>query len=153
MESPPLLIHRFGHALHKAGLRGCGSLVTWLNRFLFACYLPSSATVGRNVKLGYWGLGIVIHSDSVIGDDCWIMQNVTLGRNIGDPGVPKLGRNVAVGAGAVIMGGVELGDHCIVGANSVVRQSFPPRSVVAGVPARLLRTTPENEVRPHYENR
>lgn len=81
------------------------------------------------------------------------MQNVTIGKNLGDPGVPRLGRNVVVGAGAVIMGDVEIGDDCVIGANSVVRTSFPPRSVIAGVPAKLIRTISEDQVKLHYDNR
>nr|WP_201723913.1 DapH/DapD/GlmU-related protein [Rhodopirellula sp. SM50] len=115
--------------------------------------IPSSAVLGRRVTLGYWALGIVIHKDAVLGDDCWIMQNVTIGRKSGEQGVPKLGRNVAVGAGAVILGNIELGDHCVVGANSVVNRSFPACSVIAGVPAKLIRELPAGQTQSHYRER
>ena len=56
-------------------------IVSWVNRLIFGCWVPSSATLGKNVVLGYWGIGVVIHSDSVIGDNTLISQNVTIGRN------------------------------------------------------------------------
>jgi serine O-acetyltransferase len=153
MKHPPLLLYRLGHFCHQMHLIMLANTITWLNRFLFACYIPSSARIGRNVRLGYWALGIVIHAAAEIGDDCWIMQNVTIGRNVGEPGVPRIGKNVMIGAGAVIMGGIELGDHCMIGANSVVRHSFPARSVVAGAPAHLIRIIPEGDVQLHYSRR
>lgn len=151
--SPPILLYRIGNALHRMGIPVLPKLVAWTNRLLFACMIPSSAELGKRVVLGYWALGIVIHKDAKLGDDCWIMQNVTIGRKSGEPGVPRLGKNVAVGAGAVVLGDIEIGDHCVIGANSVVNQSFPARCVVAGVPARLIRELDEGETENHYRER
>ena len=61
-----------------------GKFISYLNRLLFSIWLPSSAKIGKNFTLGYWGLGIVIHSNSIIGNNCQINQNVTIGRNFGD---------------------------------------------------------------------
>ena len=91
---------------------------------------------------GYWGLGVVIHPDVVIGADCTIAQNVTIGRNPGDTHVPVLGDRVYVGAGAVIFGEITIGDDTMIGANSVVLADVPARAVVAGVPARVIRMRP-----------
>jgi len=114
-------------------------MLSWLNRFLFAVWIPGSASIGKNVTLGYWGLGIVIHSNSVIGDNCLIGQNVTIGRNLGDKKVPVIGNNVYIGAGSVIFGEIIIEDNVIIGSNSVVNKSIPANTIVAGNPAKIIR--------------
>ncbi|MDX9972399.1 MAG: serine O-acetyltransferase [FCB group bacterium] len=140
MESPPVLVYRFEHFIHRLGLRRLAVLIAWLNRLVFATWLPGSANIGRNFVVGYWGLGIVIHSDASIGDNCWISQNVTIGRKGSDKRVPVIGNNVYIGAGAVIVGEIEIGDNSIIGANSFLNISVPPGSLVAGVPAKIIRS-------------
>ncbi len=78
--------------------------------------------------------GIVIHPEVVIGPNCLLFQQVTLGTGP-RPGVPKLGGNIDVGPGAKILGGVSIGDHAIIGANAVVLNDVAPGTVVVGVPA------------------
>lgn len=137
--NPAVGAYRVGHWFHRNGLSGLGWAISWINRFLFAAWIPSSARIGRRFVCGYWGLGVVIHKDAVIGDDCVIAQNVTIGRNPGDQRVPVLGDRVYVGAGAVIVGEITVGDDAVVGANSVVLHDVPARAVVAGAPARVIR--------------
>ncbi len=152
--SPPLMLYRLGNFLFRCHIPILPSIICWTNRLLFGCFLPSSASLGANVILGYWALGIVIHKNAVIGDHCWIMQNVTIGRKAGVKLPPRLGKNVAVGAGAVILGDICIGDNTIIGANSVVTKSFPENSVIAGVPARIIRTLDSAEVgNCHYADR
>jgi serine O-acetyltransferase len=80
--------------------------------------------------------GIVIHPDANIGVNCLIFQQVTIG-TCGSDGVPALGGHVDVGAGAKILGSVHVGDHAIIGPNSVVITNVPARSMAMGVPARI----------------
>lgn len=112
--------------------------VSWINRFLFSTWIPSSASIGTNFKVGYWGLGVVIHSDAVIGNNCLISQNVTIGRKSKDRRVPVIGDNVYVGAGAVIIGEIKIGDNSVIGANSFVNSDVPRNATAVGVPARVL---------------
>jgi serine O-acetyltransferase len=126
-------------------------LITYLMRLAFSCWIPAQAQIGAGTRLGYGGLGIVIHHNAVIGRDCLISQGVTLGGGRRDPGstgtgVPRLGDSVQVGAGAKIIGGVEVGDGAVIGANSVVTRDVEPGVVVAGIPARALRKTEPGEV-------
>jgi serine O-acetyltransferase len=146
-------MYRVGHRCHALGWRRLGKCVSYLNRWLFATWVPSSCQIGRGVKLGYWGLGVVIHSRAVIGDNCTIAQNVTIGRKEGSEEVPVIEQGVYIGAGACVLGGVVLGRDSIVGANSVVVTSVLPYSVVAGVPSRVLRTRSEQEVLASLERR
>ncbi len=78
--------------------------------------------------------GIVLHPEVVIGPNCLLFQQVTLGTGP-RPGVPKLGGNIDVGPGAKILGGVSIGDHAVIGANAVVLHDVAPGAVVVGVPA------------------
>ena len=80
--------------------------------------------------------GIVIHPDAIIGPNCLIFQQVTIGAN--GKGVPHLGGHVDVGAGAKVIGPIRIGHHAVIGANAVVTRDVPENRVAAGVPARLL---------------
>lgn len=142
-----MVLYRLGRYLHSRGLRRFALLISRFNRLLFGVWLPSSANIGRGTRLGYWGLGIVIHSEVSIGRNCLIAQNVTIGRNLGDRGVPLLGDNVYVGAGSVVFGQIHVGNGCIIGANSVVNHSVEEGDIVAGNPARVIGKT---HARPYW---
>ncbi|WP_437325150.1 serine O-acetyltransferase [Sorangium sp. So ce381] len=138
MKNPSVLLYRMGNFFYRNKLRSIATAITWLNRFLFSVFIPSSATIGANFRLGYWGLGVVIHARASIGDNCLVSQNVTIGRNFGSQGVPRLGNDVYVGAGSAIFGDISIGDNVIIGANSVVNKDVPSNSVVAGNPFRII---------------
>lgn len=138
MEAPPILIYRFGHFIHRCGLSKIALFISWINRFLFSTWLPSSCIIGKNFEIGYWGLGIVIHSKTKIGNNCTIAQNVTIARKGEINDVPVIGDNVYIGAGACILGAVKIGHGAIIGANSVVTKNVAPYSIMAGVPAKEI---------------
>ena len=138
-----IAIHRFGVWRMKLRPR----LVRWpfslLYRILFlrcrnvyGIELLYTVAVGRRVVIEHQG-GIIIHQQSVIGDDCIIRQGVTLGIKSTKQrlGAPVLGRGVEVGAGAVILGDVIVGDWATIGANAVVTKDVSAGTTVAGVPA------------------
>lgn len=83
--------------------------------------------------------GIVIHPDVKIGANCLIFQQVTLGNARGRPGVPRVGAHVDIGAGARILGPVQIGDYAMIGANAVVLTDVPAHTTAAGVPARIIK--------------
>lgn len=104
------------------------------------CELPLNGKLGAGLRLPH-PIGIVIHPESVVGENCLIMHNVTLGSRGGaGGGLPVLGRGVDVGPGAQILGGVTIGDGAQIGANAVVTSDVPPRSVAVGIPARVVKT-------------
>lgn len=82
--------------------------------------------------------GIVIHPKVIIGPNCLIFHQVTIGTGGPIPGVPCIGGHVDIGAGAKILGGVSIGDHVKVGANAVVLCDVPDYATAVGVPARLI---------------
>ena len=75
----------------------------------------------------------------MIGPNCPLFQQVTIGFGGPKSGLPVLGGHVDVGAGAKVLGGVRLGDHCRIGANAVVLDDVPAGATAAGVPARIIR--------------
>lgn len=89
--------------------------------------------------------GVVLGRGARVGNDCTIMQNVTLGERYADGAdtahlYPSLRDRVVVGAGAVVLGGVVIGDATTIGANAVVLSSTSPGSVVVGIPAASIET-------------
>lgn len=99
--------------------------------------IPLSCQLGEGLLCPHPN-GVVIHPLAVVGPNCLIFQQVTLGAG-GRSGLPVLGGHVDVGAGAKILGGVRIGDHARVGANAVVIDDVPPGATVVGVPARVVR--------------
>lgn len=108
-------------------------------RILWGAVIPYQAEIGEGTILGYQGLGVVIHKQAIIGKNCVIRQNVTLGGGGGPEGLPILGDNVNVGAGTVILGGVKIGDNVTIGANAVVLKDLPDNCVAVGVPASVIK--------------
>ena len=103
--------------------------------------IAPEAKLGKNLMLPHPN-GVVIHEDAVVGDDCMIMQQVTIGM-IGDGEVPIVGNKVYIGAGAKIIGKVRIGDGARIGANAVVTTDVPAGCTAVGVPAKIIKRSPE----------
>lgn len=140
MNSPSIIIYRIGSWFYRRKMKSIGMLFTCLNRVLFATWVPSSVKAGRGFKLGYWGLGVVIHHNCVIGDRVIVAQNVTIGRNFGDRFVPIIGDDVYIGTGSVIFGEIKIGNNVIIGSNTVVNKDIPDNCTVVGNPFRIIAT-------------
>jgi len=113
-------------------------LAQLLIRNVYSIELTSQTAVGRRLRLAHEG-GVMIHPDVVIGDDCLIRQNVTIGIVSDDATVaPKIGDRVEIGAGAVIIGGVTIGDDARIGPNAVVTTNVPARGMAVATPARVI---------------
>jgi serine O-acetyltransferase len=106
---------------------------------LFNSSLPASCTIGKGTVLAYGGIGIVIHARTVIGRNCMISQNITIGGKSGWYEVPVIGDNVHISAGARILGPIQIGNNVIIGANAVVVKDVPNNCIVAGVPAKIIK--------------
>ncbi len=146
--SPPTILYRIGNFFYRCKMPVFGMFISYVNRLLFSVWLPSSAKIGNKFTIGYWGLGIVIHSNTTIGDNCQINQNVTIGRNFGDKDVPIIGNDVYIGAGSVVFGEITIGDNVIIGSNSLVNKSIPSNCTVVGNPMRIVET---NRIKKYYE--
>lgn len=140
-----LFIHRFGNlrmSIRFRVLRAIPSLIyrimNRLGHVFLGIQLDYTVKVGRRVKLEHFGGMILIARE--IGNDVWIRQNTTFGvRTVDDLcAKPIIGNSIQIGAGAVIVGNITIGDNSIIGANTLVTRNVPPNSVVIGVPGQLV---------------
>ncbi|MEB3173582.1 MAG: serine O-acetyltransferase [Cyanobacteriota bacterium] len=134
-----LAIHRFSHWLYRVGVPLLPRLLSHLARFLTGVEIHPGAEIGKYVFIDH-GMGVVIGETAIIGDYALIYQGVTLGGTGKESGKrhPTLGENVVVGAGAKVLGNIEIGDNVRIGAGSVVLRSVPADSTVVGVPGRVV---------------
>lgn len=107
-----------------------------LGRFISGFEIYYSAIIGEGLKINH-GLGSVIGARCRIGSNALLHQGITLGDRKGQR--PVLGDSVTVYAGAKILGGIQIGDHSIIGANCVCMTDAPPHSVVVGIPGKILK--------------
>ena len=119
--------------MYKHGIPFLPQLITLFIRFFYSCYLPHTCQIGKNFILGYGGLGTVIHQKSIIGNNCLVSQNVTIGGDGKSSKVPFICDNVKIGAGSILLGDIKIGDGCIIGANSTVLRSVQAGETVVGI--------------------
>jgi serine O-acetyltransferase len=101
--------------------------------------IPVNCQIGGGLLIPHPN-GIVIHPDAIIGVNCLILQQVTVG--VGSKaGLAVINGHVDIGAGAKVLGGIHVGAHAKIGANSVVLRDVPTDTTVAGVPARVIGRT------------
>lgn len=112
-------------------------IIALVGRSLGQCELYYSAHIGCGLKINH-GIGLVVGARCYIGDNCTLHQNVTLGDK--DGGRPVIGNNVMIYPGAKVIGNIVVGDNCTIGANAVVLHSINNNSIVAGIPAHVVRS-------------
>jgi serine O-acetyltransferase len=141
-----LQIYRFGHLRYRFNSKLLRFPLGTVHLFLAklaeifcGVTIGVSAIIGKRLVIEHSGT-IVIHGNSVIGNDCIIRQGVTIGnKRLDDPfGAPVIGNNVNIGAGAKILGRVHIGNDVEIGANAVVIHDVPDGAIAVGVPARVI---------------
>jgi serine O-acetyltransferase len=134
-----VLMHRLSHSLWNAGLKWLARLLSNVARLLTGIEIHPGAQIGRRFFIDH-GMGVVIGETAVIGDDCTLYHGVTLGGTSWQKGKrhPTLGRDVVVGAGAKVLGPIQVGDGARIGSNAVVLKPVPPGATVVGVPGKLV---------------
>ncbi len=134
-----MLFHRLAHKLYRLGLPFIPRLISYVSRFLTGIEIHPGATIGQGFFIDH-GMGVVIGETAIIGDYALIYQGVTLGGTGKECGKrhPTLGNNVVVGAGAKVLGNIEIGNNVRIGAGSVVLRNVPSDCTVVGVPGRIL---------------
>jgi serine O-acetyltransferase len=105
-------------------------------------FLDVQAEIGEGLYIGHSG-GTHINNEAVIGKDCDIGHQVTIGTSaMGRKGAPVIGDGVYVGAGAKVIGKIKIGDGAKIAANSLVMSNVPSGATVMGVPARVVMQGP-----------
>ncbi len=134
-----LLAHRVAHWLWNHHMKWLGRFLSHLARWLTGIEIHPGARIGRRFFIDH-GMGVVIGETAVIGDDCTLYHGVTLGGTTWQKGKrhPTLGNDVVVGAGAKVLGPIEIGDGARIGSNAVVVKPVPAGATVVGIPGRLV---------------
>lgn len=134
-----IIFHRLSHALWNFGLKWLARMLSNLARLLTGIEIHPGAQIGRRFFIDH-GMGVVIGETAIIGDDCTLYHGVTLGGTSWQKGKrhPTLMNNVVVGAGAKVLGPIEIGEGGRIGSNAVVVKDVPPGATVVGVPGRLI---------------
>lgn len=131
--------HRLAHWLWENGRRDFALYLQSRSSVVFQTDINPAARMGKGIFLDH-ATGLVVGETAMIGDNVSILQDVTLGGTGKESGDrhPKISHGVLIGAGAKILGNIEIG-HCTkVAAGSVVVKPVPPNKTVAGVPARII---------------
>lgn len=134
-----LFWYRVAHFFWNIKFKFLARFISQSARFCTGIEIHPGAKIGKGFFIDH-GMGVVIGETAEIGDNCLIYHGVTLG------GVslekikrhPTLGNNVVVGAGAKVLGAIEIGDNSRIGANAVVLKDVPKGSVVVGIPGRVV---------------
>ncbi len=129
-------LHRLAHACYGLGFKLGARIISYVSRFLTGVEIHPAAQLGRRLVIDH-GMGVVIGETARIGDDVTIYHGVTLGGTSlkKEQRHPMIGNNVIIGAGAKVLGPLNIGDGARVGSNSVVIRDVAAGHTVVGVPA------------------
>lgn len=135
-------MYRIANWLWHKKLLWLGRMVSHLARWLTGIEIHPGATIGRRFFIDH-GMGVVIGETTEIGDEVTLYHGVTLGGTTWQKKKrhPTLRDGVIVGAGAKVLGAIEIGEHSRIGANSVVLRDVPAHSTVIGIPGTVVGKT------------
>jgi serine O-acetyltransferase len=133
-------IHRITHWLWKRNIRFLARWISQAARWLTGIEIHPGATIGPGFFIDH-GMGVVIGETAEVGADVTLYHGVTLGGTSlnKEKRHPTIGDRVVIGAGAKVLGAIEIGADSRVGANAVVVKSVPENSVVVGVPGQIVK--------------
>lgn len=139
-----IVAHRLAHRLYNWRVPVLPRFISQISRFFTGIEIHPGARIGHRFFIDH-GSGVVIGETTEIGDDVLLYQGVTLGGTGNEKGKrhPTLGNNVVVGTGAKVLGNIRVGDNVKIGAGSVVVRHVPDNSTVVGIPGRVVRIRPE----------
>lgn len=134
-----LWLHRLANFLWRHHLRLLARMLSHCNRFFTGIEIHPGARIGRRFFIDH-GAGVVIGETAKIGDDVLLYQGVVLGGTSLKKGKrhPTLENSVVIGAGAIVLGAITVGDDARIGSGSVVVHSVPPGATVVGIPGRVI---------------
>ena len=135
-----LWFHRLSHFLWQHKLRLLARFLSHISRFLTGIEIHPGAKIGKRFFIDH-GAGVVIGETVEVGDDVLLYQGAVLGGTTSEKKKrhPTIGNNVVMGAGAVALGAITIGDGARIGSGSVVVKSVPPEATVVGIPGRIVK--------------
>lgn len=135
-----LILHRPAHWLYLHHMKLLARIISQLTRALTGIEIHPGAVIGRRCFIDH-GMAVVIGETTEIGDDVTIYQGVTLGGTGKETGKrhPTIGNRVVISSGAKVLGPFKVGDDVKIGAGSVVLREVPPGSTVVGIPGTVVR--------------
>lgn len=136
-----IVFYRFAHFLWGKNFFTTARIISSFARFLTGVDIHPAARIGRRLFIDH-ATGLVIGETAEIGDDVTLYHGVTLGGTSAQKGKrhPTLGNRVIVGAGAKLLGPIEIGDDARIGSNAVVLKAVPAGATAVGVPAQIVRS-------------
>ena len=142
-----VLLHRFCHRLWGMGFKFIANFIAHLSRWFTGIEIHPGAVIGRRFFIDH-GMGVVIGETTIIGDDCTLYHGVTLGGTSWDKGKrhPTLKNGVVVGAGAKILGPIDIGQNARIGSNSVILKAVVAGATVVGIPGRVVGAKDKSQV-------
>ena len=142
--------HKIAHWFWMKNHRLIGRYISHINRFLTGIEIHPGATIGRRFFIDH-GMGVVIGETTRVGDDVLLDKGVVLGGTSLESKKrhPTIGNNVVVGTNAIVLGDIEIGDNCKIGAGSVVTKPAPEGSTIVGIPGRTLESIKKQSKHKH----
>ena len=135
-----IILHRVANRLYRSKIPFLPRFISQMSRFITHVEIHPGAQIGQEFFIDH-GAGVVIGETTVISDRVTVFQGVTLGGTGKEKGKrhPTIGSNVVVGAGAKVLGNINIGDNVNIGANAVVIRDVPSDSTVVGIPGRIAK--------------
>ncbi|QFR49333.1 serine O-acetyltransferase [Sulfurimonas lithotrophica] len=131
--------HRIAHSVYEANFKRLARMIAGFSQWMTSVEIHPAAKLGSRVFIDH-GIGVVIGETTIIEDDVLIYQGVTLGGVSLTHGKrhPTIRKGAVIGAGAKVLGNIEIGAYAKIGANSVVVKPVPECSTAIGIPAHVI---------------
>ena len=145
-----VMLHRLSHSFWNWRLKWLARMTSSLGRMLTGIEIHPGAKIGRRFFIDH-GMGVVIGETAEIGDDVTLYHGVTLGGTTWQKGKrhPTLHNDVVVGAGAKVLGPIEIGEGARIGSNAVVVKAVPAGATVVGIPGRIVQAGKDTDTEHH----
>lgn len=145
-----LWFHKIAHFFWKKNHKLLGRFISHINRFFTGIEIHPGAQIGKRFFIDH-GMGVVIGETTIVGDDVLLYKGVVLGGTSLEAKKrhPTIGNNVVIGTNAIVLGDIEIGDDCKIGAGSVVTKPAPPNSTIVGIPGRTLESIKKQSKQKH----